>query len=52
MVWIFETLAEIGIPDVVERWRQEERENAARTMKPAMRATNESDGGILSGPTI
>ena len=52
MVWIFETLAEIGIPDVVERWRQEERENAARTMKLAMRATNESDGGILSGPTI
>ena len=34
-VWIFETLADIGIPDIVERWRQEQREKAARKLKPA-----------------
>ncbi|OXV07740.1 hypothetical protein Egran_04496 [Elaphomyces granulatus] len=36
-VWIFQTLAEIGIPGVVERWREEQREKAVRAIKPAMK---------------
>ena len=56
-VWIFETLANIGIPDVVERWRQEQIEKATRTKRSTSRKkkqinTPTKHGSILRYATV
>lgn len=59
-VWIFETLAQIGVPDVVERWRREQNEKAsAKTVskKSTTRKRKPIDpgmkpGGILQWATV
>ncbi|KAL1971285.1 hypothetical protein VTN77DRAFT_237 [Rasamsonia byssochlamydoides] len=61
-IWIFESVAKIGIPDVVERWKKQQDEKAA-PKKPAAKKTTTTrkkkpidpgmkPGGILRFTTI
>lgn len=45
-VWVFETIAELGIPDVVRKWKKEQTEKASAVKKPS----NRKSGPRKKGP--
>jgi holliday junction resolvase YEN1 len=60
-VWIFEILAQIGIPDIIDKWRQGQNEKAAALKKFASKSTTTKKkpidpsmkpGGILRYATV
>ncbi|KAF7588471.1 hypothetical protein BBP40_005665 [Aspergillus hancockii] len=46
-LWVFETLATIGIPEVVQNWKQEESEKASAPKKSSSRKTGPKKKGPI-----
>ncbi|KOC07109.1 rad2-like endonuclease [Aspergillus flavus AF70] len=46
-IWVFETVATIGIPEVVQAWKQEESEKASAPKKPSNRKTGPKKKGPI-----
>ncbi|KNG85691.1 rad2-like endonuclease [Aspergillus nomiae NRRL 13137] len=46
-IWVFETLATIGIPEVVQSWKQEESEKASAPKKSSTRKTGPKKKGPI-----
>jgi Holliday junction resolvase YEN1 len=49
-VWVFETVARLGVPDVVKKWEKEQAEKAEKAKKPAQKNPTRRTGPKKKGP--
>ncbi|CAL5867458.1 uncharacterized protein PFLUO_LOCUS1677 [Penicillium psychrofluorescens] len=49
-VWVFETVARLGLPEVVHKWEKEQAEKAQKAASPKKKATSRRTGPRKKGP--
>ncbi|KAJ5749257.1 uncharacterized protein N7511_010953 [Penicillium nucicola] len=49
-VWVFETVARLGVPEVVKKWEKEQAEKAEKAKKPAKKPPSRRTGPKKKGP--
>ncbi|KAJ5625712.1 hypothetical protein N7510_002021 [Penicillium lagena] len=49
-VWVFDTVARLGLPEVVKKWEKEQAEKAQKAASPKKKATSRRTGPRKKGP--